>query len=144
LSPRKPQDLHPFILYLFSPSPLATSSSRNSYILEPHAARESSCGTSALDIYFYAISGEKKWVLQTIRTYRIEKLFGKRLGIQDLPSFSTAITSLILCSALHVIYCMCVRASYMKMTTGTNLMQQFYLLPYITLHVSGIYIQRTT
>jgi hypothetical protein len=26
------------------------------------------------------------------------------------------------------IWCMCIRASYMKMTRGTNLMQQFYLL----------------
>ena len=48
----------------------------------------------------------KKRVLQTSRTYRTEKLFGKRLGIQDLLSFNTAITNLILCSALHVIYCL--------------------------------------
>jgi hypothetical protein len=34
---------------------------------------------------------------------------------------------------------MCVRASYMKMTRGTNLMQQF-IYYYITLHVSGIYV----
>ena len=35
---------------------------------------------------------------------------------------------------------MCVRASYMKMTRGANLMQQFYLLSKITQHVSGSYM----